>query len=169
MKPNAIVFTSNTGYTEQYARLLGQKTGLPVYALDEARERLAPGNHILYLGWLMAGTVKGYTKAVKQYHVEAVCGVGMGAAGSQLQDVRKTNRIPESMPLFTLQGGFDLQRLHGVYRVMMNIMARTAGKGLADKQNRTPEEDDMLDMMLHGGSRVREEQLDGVVEWYRKE
>ena len=81
MKPNAIVFTSNTGYTEQYARLLGQKTGLPVYALDEARERLAPGNHILYLGWLMAGTVKGYTKAVKQYHVEAVCGVGMGAAG----------------------------------------------------------------------------------------
>ena len=52
---------------------------------------------------------------------------------------------------------------------MMNIMARTAGKGLADKQNRTPEEDEMLDMMLHGGSRVREEQLEGVLEWYRKE
>ena len=169
MKPNAIVFTSNTGYTRQYAVLLGQKTGLPVYALDEAREKLAPGNHILYLGWLMAGTVKGYAQAAKRYHVEAVCGVGMGATGCELSEVRKTSRIPEEMPLFTLQGGFDLQRLHGVYRLMMNIMAKTAGKGLADKQNRTPEEDDMLDMMLHGGSRVSEEYLTGVLEWYRKE
>lgn len=169
MKPNAIVFTSNTGYTRQYAVLLGQKTGLPVYALDEAREKLAPGNHILYLGWLMAGKVQGYAQAAKRYHVEAVCGVGMGATGSQLSEVRKTSRISEEMPLFTLQGGFDLQRLHGVYRLMMNIMAKTAGKGLADKQNRTPEEDDMLDMMLHGGSRVSEEYLTGVLEWYRKE
>lgn len=36
MKPNAIVYTSNTGFTEQYARLLGEKTGLPVYPLSEA-------------------------------------------------------------------------------------------------------------------------------------
>ena len=32
MKPTAIVYTSNTGYTAEYARLLGQGTGLPVYA-----------------------------------------------------------------------------------------------------------------------------------------
>ena len=30
MKPNAIVYTSNTGYTRQYAKLLGDKTDLPV-------------------------------------------------------------------------------------------------------------------------------------------
>ena len=57
MTPNAIVYTSNTGYTEQYAMLLGKATGLPVYALAEAEAKLAPGNHILYLGWLMAGKV----------------------------------------------------------------------------------------------------------------
>ena len=33
MNANAIVYTSNTGYTEQYARLLGKRTGLPVYSL----------------------------------------------------------------------------------------------------------------------------------------
>ena len=169
MKTDAVVYTSNTGYTRRYAEMLGEKTGLPVYALSAAKAELARGSRVIYLGWLMAGKVRGYPGAAKRFHVQAVCGVGMGAAGSQLQEVRKTNRIPESMPLFTLQGGFDLQRLHGVYRVMMNIMARTAGKGLADKQNRTPEEDDMLDMMLHGGSRVTEEQLEGVLEWYRKE
>ncbi|MDD6610969.1 MAG: hypothetical protein PUE91_01980 [Clostridiales bacterium] len=50
MKPTAIVYTSNTGFTEQYARLLGQKTGLPVYALSEAGKALPPRSSILYLG-----------------------------------------------------------------------------------------------------------------------
>lgn len=39
MNPNAIVYTSNTGFTEQYARLLGEKTGLPVYPLSEAERK----------------------------------------------------------------------------------------------------------------------------------
>ena len=37
---------------------------------------------------------------------------------------------------------------------------------LAKKKNRTREEDDMLDMMLHGGERVKAENLSGVLEWY---
>ena len=36
MKPTAVVYTSNTGYTAQYASLLGGETGLPVYSLAEA-------------------------------------------------------------------------------------------------------------------------------------
>ena len=47
-----------------------------------------------------------------------------------------------------------MQKLHGVYRFMMNVMVKTAGKGLANKIDRTPEEDDMLDMMVNGGKRV---------------
>ena len=76
MRANAIVYTSNTGYTQQYAKLLGEKTGLPVYSLDEAMEKLARGNAVIYFGWLMAGKVQGYAKASKCYHVTAVCGVG---------------------------------------------------------------------------------------------
>lgn len=41
MKPNSIVYTSNTGYTREYAVLLGEKTGLPVYSLEEADKKLA--------------------------------------------------------------------------------------------------------------------------------
>ena len=84
MNANSIVYTSNTGYTAEYARLLGEKTGLPVYALDEAEQKLAAGNCVIYLGWLMAGKVQGYKKAAKRYKVQAVCGVGMGGNGSQL-------------------------------------------------------------------------------------
>ncbi len=168
MKPNAIVYTSNTGYTAEYARLLGAKTGLPVYTLPEAGDHLAEGSAILYLGWLMAGKVQGYQKAAKRYRVLAVCGVGMGATGSQMQDLRKANRLPDSMPVFTLQGGFDITRLHGVYKLMMTTMVKTAGKGLANKADRTPDEDAMLDLMLHGGSRVSEEHLTDVLDWYER-
>lgn len=165
MNANSIVYTSNTGYTAEYARLLGEKTGLPVYSLDEAEQKLAAGNRVIYLGWLMAGKVQGYKKAAKRYKVQAVCGVGMGGNGSQLREVRKANAIPEKTPLFTLQGGFDLSKLSGVYKLMMTIMVKTAGKGLAEKQDRTPDEDVMLEMMTRGGSHVSAENLSEVLAW----
>ena len=168
MRPNAIVYTSNTGYTCQYAVLLGDKTGLPVYSLEEAAQTLAAGNSVVYLGWLMAGKVQGYAKAAKRYRVEAVCGVGMGATGSQLEDVRKTNALSDALPLFTLQGGFDITRLRGIYRLMMNVMSKTMGKALAEKQDRTADEDAMLDLLVHGGNCVSEENLAAVMEWYRQ-
>lgn len=165
MNANSIVYTSNTGYTAEYARRLGEKTGLPVYSLAEAEQKLAAGNRVIYLGWLMAGKVQGYKKAAKRYKVQAVCGVGMGGTGSQLQEVRRANAIPEKTPLFTLQGGFDIQKLSGVHKLMMTIMVKTAGKGLAEKQNRTPDEDVMLEMLTQGGSRVSADNLAEVLAW----
>ena len=166
MNIRAVVYTSNTGYTRQYAQLFADKTGLPVYSLSEAEKTLPSGSPVLYLGWLMAGKVQGYSKAAKRFRVHAVCGVGMGATDSQLEDIRKVNTLPGSLPVFTLQGGFDLPHLRGVYKLMMTVMAKTVGKQLAQKPNRTPDEEDMLDLFQNGGSRVREENLSGLLEWY---
>ena len=163
---NAIIYTTNTSSTEYYAKLLAQKTGLPVYSLAEAKKRVFAGAEVIYLGWIMAGSVKGYAEAAKRYRVRAVCGIGMGQTGTQTDSVRKKSAIPAGIPLFTLQGNFDVKKLHGVYRLMMEIMVKTAGKGLAEKSDRTPEEDDMLDMMLHGGERVKAENLSAVFDWY---
>ena len=146
----AIVYTTNAGSTEQYAKLLAQETGLPVYSLAEAKRTLSSSTEIVYLGWIMA-----------------VCAVGMGQTGTQVDVVRKKNAIPQQIPLFTLQGNFDIEKLHGMYRFMMQMMVKFAGKGLSNKQNRTPEEDDMLDMMLHGGNRVCIENLQAVLDWYK--
>lgn len=164
--PNAIVFTSNTGYTAEYARMLGKRTGLQVYDYATACRKLSKDNSVIYLGWLMAGQVKGYKKAAARYHICAVCAVGMCSTGSEMQDVRKNNAIPESVPVFTLQGGFDLQKLTGIYKLMMTIMKNTAGKGLAEKADRSPDEDAMLDLLTNGGSRVCEENLEAVLTWY---
>ena len=34
----AIVYTSQTGYTQRYAQLLAEKTGVPAYSTTEASE-----------------------------------------------------------------------------------------------------------------------------------
>ena len=163
---NAIIYTTNTGSTERYARLLTQKTGLPSYSLAEAKKRVFAGAEVIYLGWIMAGSVKGYAEAAKRYRVRAVCAVGMGQTGTQTDSVRKKTAVPADIPLFTLQGNFDVKKLHGVYRPMMELMVKTAGKALVEKTDRTPEENDMLDMMLHGGERVKAENLRAVLDWY---
>ena len=163
---NAIIYTTNTGSTEQYARLLAERTGLPVYSLAEAKKAVRAGAEVIYLGWIMADSVKGYAAAAKRYRISAVCGVGMGQTGTQTGSVRKRTAVPANIPLFTLQGNFDIKKLHGIYRPMMEILIKTAGKGLAEKKDRTPEEDDMLDMMRCGGERVKAEHLSAVTDWY---
>ena len=163
---NAIIYTTNTGSTERYARLLAQKTGLPAYSLAEAKKQVFAGAEVIYLGWIMAGSVKGYAEAAKRYRVRAVCGVGMGQTGTQTDSVRKKSAVPADIPLFTLQGNFDVKKLHGIYRPMMEIMVKIAGKGLAEKSDLTPEENDMLDMMRCGGERVKAENLSAVLDWY---
>ena len=102
----------------------------------------------------------------KKYKICAVCAVGMGQTGTQRKEIREKNNIPGKIPVFTLQENFSVERLHGMYKMMMNIMVKTAGKTLEKKTDRTPEEEDMLDMMLHGGERVKIQNLQGVISWY---
>ena len=63
---DAIVYTSNTGSTQEYADLFSKKTGLPAFSLREAEKKLPSGSEIIYMGWLAAGSVKGFGKAAKK-------------------------------------------------------------------------------------------------------
>lgn len=162
MTPTAIVYTSNTGYTAAYAKILSEKTGLPVYSLLEADKKLEAGTEIIYLGWLMASIVKDYKKAYKKYKVCAVCGVGLCDTGALLDEARQSNAIPENIPLFTLQGGMDHNRLKGMYKFVIKMLT----KAIAKKQERSEEEDRMLYLLENGGNYVSEENLSAVLEWY---
>lgn len=159
---SAIVYTSNAGHAKEYAVLLGSETGLPVYELKEAKAALAKGSEIIYLGWVMAGTVKGYKKAGDYFDIKALCGVGMASGEKQYADILKANDVPAGLPLFTLQGGFEADKLHGIFKLMM----QTARKGLEDKKDRTPEDEEMLKLMINGGSRVSKDKLKDILGWY---
>ena len=163
----AIVYTSNTGSTEQYARLLGQETGLPVCSLMEAKKALKSGTQILYLGWIMADGIQGYADAARLYRIPMVCAVGMDPAGKE-QALREKNGIPQDAALYALQGGYSPDRLRGVQKLMMRMITGSMVKKLAAKANRTPGEDDLLDLMAHGGSRVSLDNLSGPIQWCRE-
>ena len=164
----AIVYTSNTGTTKEYARLLGETITLPYYSMEEAAKKLETQTKIIYLGWLMAGTIKGYKEAKKKYTICAVCAVGMGRSGTQDEEVRKKADIEEKIPVFTLQGGFDIKKLRGAYKFAMNAMIKVTGKALQKKEDKTEEEEEMLELILHGGNKVDIANLKGVFDWYQQ-
>ena len=162
MKPTAIVYTSNTGHTARYAQLLGRETGLPVYALAEAKG-LPQGTPIIYLGWLMASQVKGCKQAARRFTLLAVCGVGLGKSGSQLEQVRRASALPEETPLYTLQGGLDKEKLRGANKALIGVLTRA----LEGTKNRTAEQEEMLQLIRQGGDFVGPENLAEVLAWYR--
>ncbi len=164
MNVNAIVYTSNTGYTAAYANMLAQKTDLPLYTLAEARKALPQGTPILYMGWLMASSVKDYKKAAQHFAVKAVCGVGLGDTGAQDDAVRKACKLPAEVPVFTLQGGMDHQKLQGPYRFAIKMLT----KAMSAKKDRTPGEDRMVDLLIKGGNYVSETHLSAVLAWLNK-
>lgn len=162
----ASVYTSGTGFTAEYAKMFGEETGLRCLTLKEAKKELAPGAEIIYFGWIMADNVKGCKKAMKRYSVRAVVGVGLGPCGSRLEEVAAASGT-SGVPLFTLQGGFDISKLHGVYKLMMKIFTGAVTKKLNAKPKRTPDEEKLLALM-RGGSAVSRDNLLPVLDFYKE-
>ena len=57
----AVVYVSNSGYTKEYAQMIGRLCDLEVYSLKEASSHLAKGDPIVFLGWVMASGIRGST------------------------------------------------------------------------------------------------------------
>ena len=165
----AIIYTTNTGSAEQYAKMLAEQTGLPVFSMEEAKSEVEAGSEIIYLGWIMAAQVKGYKTAAKKYKIRAVCAVGMERTGTRTEQIREKTFVPAEVPLFTLQGNFNVKKLHGFYRLMMSMMIKMVTKQLVAKTDRTQRENEMLEIMLQGGENVRKENLAEVLDWYKRE
>lgn len=168
MSITAIVYKSNTGFTKEYARMLGKAEKIKVYSLEEAGQLLAQ-TQVFYMGPLMAGHIQGVDQAVKRFAVKGVCGVGMSPAGEQvLASLARSNYVPDA-PVFYLQGGWAPQKVGWLKRRMVNAVTRTVRRQLQEKKNRTKEEQAYLDMLLKGGSFVAFENLEGIRSWLKQQ
>ena len=163
----ALIYTTNTGSAEQYAKMLAEETELPVFSMKKAKSKVEEGSEVIYLGWIMAAQVKGYKAAAKKYKIRAVCAVGMERTGTRTEEIREKTCVPAEVPLFTLQGNFNVKKLHGFYRLMMNMMVKMVINQLEAKAERTQQENEMLEIMLHGSENVRKENLAEVISWYK--
>lgn len=156
MRASAIVYTSATGFTAQYATLLHHQTGLPVYRLEEAGS-LPRSTRVLYLGWLRAGQIQGLKQALRRWEVAGVCAVGMAPAEGYAQELARKHAL--TVPLFYLRGGYAPARVRGISRLMMAAMEKVLA-GKADPQSRSA-----LDAVRRGADWVSQEQLEPVLAW----
>ena len=155
MNVSAIVYTSNSGFTAQYATLLSHQTGLPLHRLEEST--LPRGTQVLYLGWLCAGKIQGLKKAAARYQVEAVCAVGL-APECDLGKLAGDNHWTE-LPLFYLRGGYSPARVRGKYKMMMTMM-----KAILSKKT-DPQSREALEAIERGADWVSAPQLEPVLNW----
>jgi len=160
MEYKAIVYSSNTGHTEQYAKLLSEKTGMTCLPLQQARKELPRKTPVIYMGWLIAGFVKDYKKAKRSFSARVVCAVGLGASGARTDAVRKTNKIPADVRVFTLQGGMEYKKLTGIYKSMIDTLIKLLSK----KKNPTEEEKEMLVLLGKDDNYVSGENLEPVIQ-----
>ena len=138
----AIVYESHAGHTRAYACLIGEKTDLPVYSLQEAAEKLEKGTEVLFMGWLMAGILKGFRKARRRYQIRAVCAVGMGHHTPAAAEKIARQNGAGKLPVFLIRGGLDMAKLSPVYRMMMNKLLSVLEK----KKEKTEEIQGLIDV-----------------------
>ena len=165
-----IVYRSNTGFTREYAEMLAKAEKMKVFPISEAEGKVPSGEAVFYMGPLMAGHIAGVDQAVKKFTVKGVCGVGMSPASPQvLEALSKANYVPDSAPIFYLQGGWAPKKAGWLKRRMVGMATRSMREALRDKgSRRTPEEDKQLDFLLHGGSYVAFENLETIRAWMRE-
>ena len=84
--------------------------------------------------------------------------------GTLISEVRKATSIPEDIPLFTLQGGFDRSKLKGMDKLMISMLT----KGLSAQKQRSAQDARMLELLSKDASYVSMENLAGILQWYRE-
>lgn len=152
-----IVYQSHTGFTKEYAQMLGKAEKMKTYTLAEAERQLLSDAQVFYMGPLTAGHIGGLDRSMKRWKIQGVCGVGMSQPGEgTMASLRRSNYVGDA-PLFYLQGGWAPK-----------MVTRSTRQSLEAKGSaRTPQEQAMLDMLLHGGSFVAFENLDSIRAWLK--
>ena len=167
----AIIYSSQTGSCERYARELSRTLHLPCEPLKSCKVR--SDGKVIYVGWLMAGKVYGLSSAISKLDVAAVVGVGMGpvTADSAAQG-HKANRLPAHVPYFQVQGGLHLAALKPPMRLAMRLVNKSIAVKLREKAEKTPlnaQEQATLRMALTGDGEPAAWDCEAVIDWARKQ
>ena len=139
-----IVYGTQYGTTEEYAKALSERTGIPALDYKEVRH-LEGYDRIIYLGGLYAGTVKGLKETLRgvsdqQKLVLVTVGLADPKDPESVESARKSlkQQVPEQLweraEVFHLRGGIDYQKLNFTHRTMMALLYTKVKKLPEEKQ-----------------------------------
>lgn len=155
-----ILYESETGFTRQYALLLAGRLGITACERKKTFRRVKRGESVIYMGWIMAGRIKGLAAARRRYDVRIVCAVGMGFPHEEITRKLISDNNLISIPTFYLQGGCAPKKLGVFKRNMLGLVSDS----LERRQDRTPEQAAVLEMIKKGASYLNPSYLDEVAE-----
>ena len=161
MEVDAIVYTSKNGHTKEYAEILAKKMNLPVFSLENAKKELTKKSRIIYMGWIHANKVMGYSKAWKLFNVYLVVACGLCDTGTLIGEVRNRTNVNSSVHLFTVQGGINKEKLKGFDKLLIKMLIN----GLKNSKNRTQQDERMLTLLTEETNNVSEENLKEVLDY----
>lgn len=130
----AVIYTSQTGFTQKYARLLGERLSAEVITLDEAKkmpaESFADAEAIIYGGWLMAGKITGaewFTEKISTWRGKKLVLFGVGGSPKESPDIDKvletalTDEQRQYAKVFYCQGGICYEKMKFFPRIILKM------------------------------------------------
>ena len=156
-----IIYCTNSGSAKRYAELLSEKTGMPCVDFKK-RSTVSADEEIVFIGWIMAGAIQGLKEVREGFgNIKAVCGVGMMKSEKATEEVKEKNSITE--PYFFLTGDFDINKLKGMYKMMMGMMLKMMKGKIKESGDEKGEE--MLKLLENGINGFDEKELEAVIEF----
>lgn len=148
----AIIYESNTGSAKQYAEMLSEKLGVPAYSLKEAQKALPKDEEAVFLGWVFANKIQGFSKAQKRWNLVCACAVGINPRTDKYIEILKESN-PTDIPIFYLRGKLDLKKLKWLQRKLLETI-----RADLEKQNK-PGTEEMISILKNGCDLVSEDML----------
>ncbi len=170
MRP-VIIYHSQTGFTEQYARWMAEELSCPCVSFEE-RDTVdfSKYDEILFGSWCHAGqlrNIKWFRGMLPEWKGKRKLLFAVGASpekNPQIKAFLTEIAMPEEgVSAFYLPGGLRYERMGASSRIMMKLFAAMVKK----KKAKTPEEDVMAQMISRSYDISDRNYIAPIVEWAR--
>lgn len=172
---NMIIYGSQYGTTEHYAKTLSQKTGIPVYSYQDIDD-LSCYQTVIHIGGLYAGGVKGLKKTMKLIN-DATHLIIVTVGLADVKDQTNIDHIRQSLhqymskemfdktAIYHLRGGIDYQKLGFAHKTMMKLLYNKV-KNIPDEK-KTAEQRAMINTYNKKVSFIDDNALEPIIQYLK--
>lgn len=148
-----VIYNSQTGFTKRYAQWIAEELSCDCVSFKEKR-KVNPKDYdtIIFGSWFHAASVlkRKWLFRLRQAHPDKkYIAFATGASPVNSPDIPLAleKNFPKGCAIqtFYFQGGLDYDKMGFVSKTMMKMLCRS----IKNKKDRTPQEDEMLNMISH--------------------